>query len=111
LVAVKPALFRDALHAILGRRKKLRVIKADCWGVEVVDIARQYQVDVIVASFELTPGVPTLVSRLLTKFAGMTIVGVDPGGQAARIYRGGRAVQVASCQTVAELIRAILGED
>jgi hypothetical protein len=107
---VKPALFRDALDALLGRRKKLRIIKADCWGKEILDIARQYGVDVIVASFELTPGVPPLVTRLLADFAEITNVGIDPAGQTARIYRGGGAVQVASCQTVSELIRAILGE-
>jgi DNA-binding NarL/FixJ family response regulator len=111
LLAVRPALFRDSLHVVLGRRKSLRVIEADCWGVEVLDIVRQYRVDVIVASFELTPEAPRLVVRLLSEFAGLTIVGIDPGGQAARIYSGGRAMRVVSCQTVSELIRAILGEE
>jgi DNA-binding NarL/FixJ family response regulator len=110
LLAVKPALFRDSLHAMLARFQELRVFDSEPWSVEILVAARRHQVDVVVLSLQASPGIPPLVARLLAELPGIRIVSLDLEAECVRIHRYGRGVRAVPCPGGSELIRAIIGE-
>ena len=81
LLAVRPVLFRDALHTLLARRGRLEVIDVEPRSVEILVAAWRHRVDVAVVTLEPTPEIPPLVTHLLTEFPAIRVLGIDLEGQ------------------------------
>jgi hypothetical protein len=108
LLAVRPVLFRDALHILLARRGRLEVIDVEPRSVEILVAAWRHRVDVAVVTLEPTPEIPPLVTHLLTEFPAIRVLGIDLEGQCARIYRNGYETRLISCSTASEIVGAIV---
>ena len=107
LLAVEPRLLRDALHAVLVRHKRLVVFDEESRTIDVLIRAREHNVDVVILTPEPTVGAPPLVSRLLTEFPNILVVGLNPHEQCARVYRSNAKVRILLDLTASALIRAV----
>lgn len=107
LLAVKPRLLRDALHAVLARHARLMVVDEESNTIDILMGAREHLVDVVIMTLEPTSDVPPLVERLLAQFPEMMVIGIHPHEQCAGIYRTGDKVRMLPDLTVSGIIRAV----
>lgn len=109
LIAVEPPLLREALMTLLDQQPGFGVVDETNDRVAILLKARKERVDVVIATFKSTRGVPALVTHIMAEFPHILIVGIFLDEQRACVYRNRIDVRPITDYSAAGIVKALLG--